>query len=86
MSTVNPFVDYWRGLSKEEREAYAARAGTTVKYIETHLVSVPPRKVPRPALMNGLAEASRGRVSKADLLRHFYRMGSQNNQVSPPGR
>lgn len=79
--TTNPFVDYWRGLSKDERQAYASRAGTTVKYIETHLIGVPPRKIPRQNLMGGLAKASRGRVSQEDLLRHFY---SMNNHTDSP--
>ena len=60
------------GMTADQRKAYASRAGTTAYYIKTHLVSVPPRKVPREGLMRGLAQASNGDLSMGDVLAHFY--------------
>jgi hypothetical protein len=76
------FPEFYRSLSEAERKAYADKAGTTPGYIETHLVSTPPRKIPRPKLMRGLADASGGRVSQQVLLRHFYQPG-ERNPISP---
>lgn len=70
MSTT--FRNHFMRLSADERERYAQAAGTTALYIKTHLISVPPRKVPRTDLMHGLAEASDGALTLADVLEHFY--------------
>jgi hypothetical protein len=66
------FRKFFLGLSLQEQDAYAKRAGTTVNYIRTHLVYVPPRKTPRPPLLRALAYASSGRLSLDDVLEHFY--------------
>jgi hypothetical protein len=65
--------DYFNSLSKEERDAYGRRAKTSAGYIRTHLVAPPSRRrVPRPALMRRLAEASNGAVTYEELLAYFY--------------
>lgn len=64
------FKAYFYGLSNAEREAFAYRAGTTVRYIQCHLVNR--RKVPRRRSLFNLASASKGQVTLNDLLAHFY--------------
>lgn len=61
---------YYRNLTKQEREAYAAAAGTTIGHIENHLL--PGRKVPRRELMSNLAKSTEGKCSMLDLVKHFY--------------
>ena len=46
------FKKCWLDLSPAEREAFAAEAGTTSHYIQTHLTGR--RKMPRKRLMDGL--------------------------------
>lgn len=64
------FLDYFSSLSKDEREAYARRAKTTIETIRTHWISR--RRIPRPVTMQNLYRASRGKLTYQDLLRHFY--------------
>ncbi|MCP5013859.1 MAG: hypothetical protein GY938_01095 [Ketobacter sp.] len=61
---------YYQNLNREQRESYAANAGTTTGHIETHLLSR--RKIPRKELMSCLAEATNGACLLIDLLSHFY--------------
>jgi len=63
--------EYYLGLTAEEREAYAKRAGTTVAYMP-QIINVRPFKTPKPRLMRALATASEGAVSLDEVLRHFY--------------
>lgn len=73
------FREFFVALSESEREAYALRAKTTALYISTHLIAPKERRrIPRPALMQRLAEASEGAVSHADLLAYFYGSGSSD--------
>lgn len=65
------FRDYYLSLSAEEREAYATRAGTTVKYLP-QLTNERPFKVPKDDLLRRLAEASEGNVSLEEVLSHFF--------------
>lgn len=67
------FKSFYLGLDRPRRDAFAERAKTTSRYIEMHLVSR--RKVPRPALMDGLAEALAefgAGISKPQLVAFFY--------------
>ena len=64
------FPDFFRGLSDQQRERYADRAGTTVEYIRVHLIRA--KRIPRPDLMDSLVQASAGAVSRKELLDHFY--------------
>lgn len=65
---------YYYSLTPSEREQYAERAGTTAEYIRIHLVprNRAPQKLPKKELMQGLADASQGRVSFQEVLAHFY--------------
>jgi len=49
------FKAFFLGLTKEQRAAYAAVAGTSPDYINLHLIRG--RRVPRPVLMQRLAAA-----------------------------
>jgi|APCry1669188910_1035180.scaffolds.fasta_scaffold01553_12 hypothetical protein len=64
------FKEYFLGLTKEEREDYAIRAGTTAYYIHTHLINR--YKIPRKKLLQGLAEASRGVITEEEIIKFFY--------------
>lgn len=64
------FKEFFLGLSKDDREAYAKEAGTSAYYIHTHLINR--YKVPRRKLMQGLAKASSGKFSVNDLTQFFY--------------
>jgi hypothetical protein len=64
------FKEYFLGLTKEAREDYACRAGTTAYYIHTHLINR--YKIPRKKLLQGLAEASSGAITEEELIKFFY--------------
>lgn len=67
------FKTFYLALSTNERDGFAKRAGTTVAYIETHLLYA--RKVPRKGTMEGLWAASQefgAPFGRGDLLRFFY--------------
>ncbi len=65
------FKAYYRSLDRSEREAYAVRAGTTVGYLENHLVYA--RKMPRRDLIERLANATEGAVSLDEIIEHFFK-------------
>jgi hypothetical protein len=75
------FRDYFFSLTPPEREQYAARAGTSVDYIRMHLISSPPRKIPRRKLLDALIEATEGKVSRKEMLRHIYPPEQQSEVV-----
>lgn len=62
---------YFYRLTPPERDSFARRVGTTVRYIQCHLLTQ--RKIPRPALMRKLVSASGNAVTLDDLLAHFYK-------------
>lgn len=71
-----------------DREAYAARAGTSVAYIDIHLI--PRRKTPRRETMRALAEASGGTLSYGDIVDYFYTdptdgQGAHDHNQPPAG-
>lgn len=65
-------ISYFDSLSEAQQEAYAGRCDTTAKYLSTHIMYSPPRKIPRRELMYALAEQSQGKVSFDEVLKHFY--------------
>ena len=74
---------FFLGLEPSEQERFAQRAGTTVGYLRAHLIRG--GKVPRPALMESLAEACKqfgAEFSKEDLLAFFYNR-SETGQGAP---
>jgi hypothetical protein len=67
------FKKCWLDLSPAERDQFAAEAGTTSHYIQTHLTGR--RKMPGKKLMNGLYKACRARNwirTKPELAIFFY--------------
>lgn len=76
MDTTKPspsFKSFYLTLSSGERERFAKRAGTTVAYVETHLLYA--RKVPRKGTMDGLWCACQefgAPFGRGDLLDFFY--------------
>ncbi|RXE48725.1 hypothetical protein B4O83_12400 [Chromohalobacter israelensis] len=50
-------------------EAYASRVPTSVGYLRVHVISA--RKMASLRYMRALAQASEGRVSLLDVLRHY---------------
>ena len=68
---VMNFKTYFRNLAREDREAYAVKAGTSANYIDNHLVSK--NKIPRKKLMESLAAASNGKLSYSDIVDYFYK-------------
>lgn len=64
------FKGFFYSLDAKERAAYCRRAGTSVSYLQLHVITR--RKLPRPESLKRLAKASRGRVTLRDLLEFFY--------------
>ncbi len=80
------FSDWYKELPPSEREAYARRAETTTRYIETHLIAPESRrKVPRRDLMTRLIAASNGALSFPELAAYFYgQMATAGNEGRHP--
>lgn len=76
------FKRYFYELSPSGREAFAERAGTTVGYIQCHLITR--RKIPRPGKMQRLVAASQNNVTLDDLLTYFYKSPRQKPQLRYP--
>lgn len=77
------FKTFYLALSADERDRFAKRAGTTVAYIETHLLYA--RKVPRKGTMEGLWAASQefgAPFGRGDLLRFFYDAPATQQEVA----
>lgn len=72
------FSDFYRSLPEERRSAFAESAGTTTRYIETHLIAPAiRRKVPNKPLMERLAVACGefgAPFSKEQLVAYFYEL------------
>lgn len=68
------FPTYYRSLTPDEKARFAKKAKTTRNYIEIHLLTPDRerRKTPRNGLMDRLAKASGGKVSKVELLAYFF--------------
>ncbi|MFY1903945.1 hypothetical protein ACOTJG_25655 [Achromobacter xylosoxidans] len=86
MDTSAPLISFkafYLSLPAVERERFAKRAGTTVAYVETHLLYA--RKVPRKGTMDGLWGACQefgAPFGRGDLLDFFY--GGSCSQQEPP--
>jgi len=61
---------YINSLSESELKDYADRCGTSAAYMEGHIKHA--RRVPRPCLMEKLHTQSRCRVTKKEVIEHFY--------------
>ena len=61
--------EYISTLNQCEKEAYASRCGTTVRYLITHIRYG--RKEPRKELREALSRESLGAVSHEEVLEHF---------------
>lgn len=68
------FREYYLSLCPVDREVFAAKSGTTQKYIAAHFLSADPtkRKVPRPDLLNKMVSASNGKMTYKALADYFY--------------
>jgi len=68
------FRDYFMGLDKEARKAFAEKAGTSVDYLLVGFFSTKdgkPRKRPGDDLLKQMVTASEGAVSLAEALDYF---------------
>jgi hypothetical protein len=68
------FRDFFMGLKREEREAYAARCDTSVNYLTVAFFSTKngiPRKRPGDEFLRRMVDASDGRVTLAEGLEYF---------------
>jgi hypothetical protein len=67
------FEAYFMALDAEAREAFAARADTTVVYIRDHLLAG--RRMPRRRMIDSLAEALEDRgagITREELVLFFH--------------
>lgn len=64
------YREYFRSLDSANRARHAERAGTSVAYINIHLI--PRRKIPRRKTMQALADATDGTCSYSDIVDYFY--------------
>jgi hypothetical protein len=74
-STTQPtdFRTFYRSLTSEQKEQFIKAAGTSKRYIETHLVYA--RKIPGPKLMDDLYNACAqlgATFTKSELIAFFY--------------
>ncbi|QDJ91855.1 hypothetical protein [Acinetobacter haemolyticus] len=73
------FAGYITALDRSDREngtnlleEYAKKCGTSASYLRTHLRHR--YKIPRPELMQALADHSENRFSYEDIVRWFYNL------------
>lgn len=67
------FKEFWQGLSTAEKNQFVQDAGTTKKYVTTHLVYS--RRCPSRNLMTSLHKACSNidpQISKEQLVSFFY--------------
>ena len=65
------FHQWFLGLTPGQRERYAVRAGTTVKYLSLHLIHR--TRMPTLPMLTRLAKASKGEWSVEELGAWFMR-------------
>jgi len=70
MTTQTKFRHFLNDMSEEQLQDFAARCGTTPAYLMVQLRRA--YKVPRRDFMAALVLNSGGRLSRDDLLDHFY--------------
>ena len=78
------FRDYFLGLNLEGRAAFAERSGLAMMYIQCHLISDPPRKVPSMEKIIRLAKATQGFISEDEMFRHFRTAIDSGQPPKPP--
>jgi len=64
------FIEYYKNLDEKDREAFADKADTTVLTVERKYLNG--KNVPRREKLNKLIAATRGEVSRFEMLDHFY--------------
>lgn len=64
------FKSFVEQLSEEDLKKYAKACGTEPYYIFGHLKHA--RRIPKPELLDKLWQESSGKLTKKDLLAHFY--------------
>ena len=64
------FRDFYSSMSPGELEKYAGRCGTTVLYLKHQLRRA--NKTPRRALLDSLWRESEGKLTRQDVLDHFF--------------
>jgi len=67
---------YYYSLTPSQREAYAKRCGTSVKYFDNHLMLKRPSRIPRRELLTALADKSKGNVSFEKVISHFFQVAA----------
>lgn len=69
------FDDFYKSMAPEELESYAERCGTTVLYLKHQLRRA--NKAPRLNLLNSLWRESDGKLTRQDVLDHFFPGGDE---------
>ena len=77
------FDQYIDSLEPSHLAAYAKKCGTSVLYIKNHLRGA--SRVPRPTLLNKLWQHSQGKLTRQDVLDHFFPRTTKKT-VYRPGR
>lgn len=68
------YSKYFFDMSEVEQDEYAIRAGTTGRYLRTHvLVPSVRRKIPRRDKIEGLVNATCGACTIDDVLSYLYK-------------
>ena len=65
-------LEYYRGLDRAGKDAFAARAQTTRRYLDVHIMrSDAPTREAGDRFKRQLADASEGNCSMLDVFEHF---------------
>ncbi len=67
---ASKFRSYWLSLDIKQRHEYATRSGTTASYIANQLLGK--RRNPKTETKIKLVKASGGKITREDILDHFY--------------
>lgn len=83
--------DFFQSLTRKEKEAYAVRAGTTLRNAYAYFAPSGIRKSPRHQLIVGFAMASDGNVSLDDSIEYFLiqpvkKLAAEREKESFPDR
>ena len=77
---MNRLDTYYRSLDEDGKAAFVKAAGCTRGYLESFLLYR--TKIPRKALMGRLALASGGAVSYEDVVRFYYLLPEDYEQLN----
>lgn len=61
---------YYTSLNDSQKIEFAQKAGTTIRYLESHLIHR--SRVPRPDLIKKLSDASNGKLPQKELILWFH--------------